>query len=37
MEGFTIKERRVKWEGHVAGMGLRWGVHRILVGKPHGK
>jgi hypothetical protein len=37
MEGFMIKERRVKWEGYVAGMRLRRGAYRALVGKPHGK
>ena len=31
-----IEERRLKWEGHVAGRGLRRGVQRVLVGKPHG-
>jgi hypothetical protein len=24
-------------EGHVAGMRVRRGAHRVLVGKPHGK
>jgi hypothetical protein len=27
----------MKWEGHVAGMGEKWNVHRLLVGKPEGK
>ena len=29
-----IKLRRIKWAGHVARMGERRGVYRILVGKP---
>ena len=29
----VIKSRRIKWEGHVARMGERRGVHRILMGK----
>ena len=33
----VIKWRRIKWVGHVAGMGERRGVHRVLVGKPEGK
>ena len=32
-----IKSRRVRWAGHVAHMGERRGVHRVLVGKPEGK
>ena len=31
------KSRRVRWAGHVARMGERRGVHRVLVGKPEGK
>ena len=27
----------MRWEGHVARMGERRGVYRILVGKPEGK
>ena len=27
----------MRWEGHVARMGERRGVNRILVGKPEGK
>jgi hypothetical protein len=27
----------MKWEGHVARMGERRGVYRVLVGKPEGK
>ena len=30
----VIKSRRVVWVGHVARMGERRGVYRILVGKP---
>ena len=29
--------RRMRWAGHVARMGERRGVYRILVGKPEGK
>ena len=32
-----IKSRRVKWAGHVARMGERRDVYRLLVGKPEGK
>ena len=32
-----IKSRRVRWAGHVARMGERRGVYRVLVGKPEGK
>ena len=31
------KSRRMRWAGHVAGMGEGRGVHRVLVGKPDGK
>jgi len=27
----------MRWAGHIAGMGERRGVYRILVGKPEGK
>jgi len=27
----------VRWAGHVAGMGERRGVYRVLIGKPEGK
>jgi len=27
----------MRWAGHVARMGKRRGVHRLLVGKPEGK
>ena len=33
----VIKSRRMKWAGHVAGMGKRRGVYSVLVGKPEGK
>ena len=32
-----MKSRRMKWAGHVARMGRRRGVYRVLVGKPEGK
>ena len=32
-----IKSRRIRHAGHVARMGERRGVYRILVGKPEGK
>ena len=32
-----IKSRRMRWEGHVARMGERRDVYRVLVGKPEGK
>ena len=33
----VIKSRRMRWAGHVAGMGEGRGVYRVLVGKPEGK
>jgi hypothetical protein len=33
----VIKSRRMRWTGHVACMGERRGVYRVLVGKPEGK
>jgi len=33
----VIKSRRMRWAGHVACMGERRGVYRVLVGKPEGK
>jgi hypothetical protein len=33
----VIKLRRMRWAGHVAGMGERRGIYRVLVGKPEGK
>jgi hypothetical protein len=33
----VIKWRRMRWTGHVAGMGEERGVYRVLVGKLEGK
>ena len=33
----VIKSRRMRWAGHVAHMGEKRGVYRVLVGKPEGK
>ena len=33
----VIKSKRMRWAGHVARMGERRGLYRILVGKPEGK
>ena len=33
----VIKSRRMRWAGHMARMGGRRGVHKVLVGKPEGK
>ena len=33
----VINSRRMRWAGHVARMGKRRGVYRVLVGKPEGK
>ena len=33
----VIKSRRMRWAGHVARMGERRSVHKVLVGKPDGK
>jgi len=32
-----IKSRRKRWTGHVARLGERRGVYKVLVGKPEGK
>jgi len=32
-----VISRRMTWAGHVARMGERRGVYRVLVGKPEGK
>jgi hypothetical protein len=32
-----IKSRRLRWAGHVARMGEKRSVYRLLVGKPEGK
>ena len=34
---WVIKSRRMRWTGHVACMGEKRGVYRVLVGKPEGK
>jgi hypothetical protein len=33
----VIKSKRMKWAGHVARMGERKGIYKILVGKPKGR
>jgi hypothetical protein len=33
----VIKSRRMKWAGHVARMGERKCLYRVLVGKPEGE
>jgi len=33
----VLKSRRMRWAGHVACMGERRGIYRVLVGKPEGK
>jgi len=33
----VIKSRRMGWAGHVARMGEKRGVYRVLVGNPEGK
>ena len=33
----VIKSRRMRWAGHVARLGEKRGVYRVLVGKPEGK
>jgi hypothetical protein len=33
----VIKSRRMRWAGHVARMGERRSVYRVLVGRPKGK
>jgi hypothetical protein len=32
-----MKSRRMRWVGHVARMGEKRNVYRLLVGKPEGK
>jgi hypothetical protein len=32
-----IKSRRMRWAGHVARMGEKKNVYRLLIGKPEGK
>jgi len=33
----VVKSRRMRWVGHVARMGERRGIYRVLVGKPKEK
>jgi hypothetical protein len=33
----VMKSRRMTWVGHVARMGEKRGVYRVLMGKPEGK
>jgi hypothetical protein len=33
----VIKSRKMRWAGHVAGMGEGRGAYRVLVGRPEGK
>jgi hypothetical protein len=33
----VIKSEIIRWEKHIAHMGERRGVYRVLVGKPEGK
>jgi len=33
----VIKSRRMRWVGHVARVGERRGVYRVLVGRPEGR
>ena len=33
----VIKSRRIRWAGHVAHMGERRGMYRVVVGKSEGK
>jgi hypothetical protein len=33
----VIKSRKIRWAGHVARMGEKRGVYRVLMGKPKGK
>ena len=33
----VMKSRRMRWAGHVARVGKRRGVYRVLVGKSEGK
>ena len=32
-----VTKSRMRWAGHVARMGERRGVYRVMVGKPEGK
>jgi hypothetical protein len=31
-----VKPRRMRWDGHVARIGVKGNVYRILAGKPNG-
>ena len=33
----VIKSSRLRWAGHVARMGEKRGVYRVLLGKPEGR
>ena len=33
----VTKSRKMRWAGHIARMGERRGLYRVLVGKPEGK
>jgi hypothetical protein len=33
----VVKSRRIRWAGHVARMGEKRGLYRVLVGKHEGK
>jgi hypothetical protein len=33
----VVKSRRIRWAGHVARMGIKERLYRVLVGKPEGK
>jgi len=33
----SVIKSRMRWVGHVASMGARRSVYRVLVGKPEGK
>jgi hypothetical protein len=33
----VVKSRRKRWAGHVARLGKKRGLYRVLVGKPEGK
>jgi len=33
----VIKSRKIRWAGHVASVGERRGLSRVLMGKPEGK
>ena len=33
----VIKSKRIRWEGHIARMGEKRGLWKVLMGKPEGK